>query len=213
MALRRRHRGRAAGDLPRGVDFGLRAYQGTSKLLELSSVNVSGKPFVKARWASTTRSRSGLSEPMYVRASSTVQRSVRAARLPVDRAGAQVLGDSMALRLTTLIDLDDGSNVATRSSPGPWSLAVQAVLGAWVYGRHHAVEGPLDYAARSKFGQKAAGAAWRSLRQDHLVAGADRRRRNRMPRWPAPSWLYSHPWLLDCSLRRCFKTACFIAPI
>jgi hypothetical protein len=151
--------GELAVIFPEEVDFGLRAYQGGAKLLELSSVNVPGKPFVKATLGfDYTFTKWLYVNAMYVRGFFDEFNDLYGIHnYAVPAVELKFLNDVLQLRLAGVLNLDDLSSVANPQLTWIVVPSVEVLVGAMVFGGSTHSSDPLDYAAHAKFGQKAAG--------------------------------------------------------
>lgn len=151
--------GELAVIFPEEVVFGMRAYQGNAKVLELSSVNVPSTPFIKA----TLGLDYTFTKWLYVNAMvvhgffDEFNDAYGLHDYAVVAAELKFAGDALQLRLSGVLDLTDRSSVANPQLTWVVRPGVEAILGAFVLGGSTHARDPLDYAARSKFGQKAAG--------------------------------------------------------
>ena len=151
--------GELAVIFPEEVDFALRAYQGSAKVLDLSSVNVAPTPFVKATLGvDYTFTRWLYVNAMYVRGFfDEFADRYGIHNYVVAAAELKFHSDSFILRLSGVLNLDDQSNVANPQLTWIIVPGVEAMLGAFIFGGSPTPKDPLDYASRSKFGQLAAG--------------------------------------------------------
>jgi hypothetical protein len=72
--------------------------------------------------------------------------------------------DSLLLRLAGILDVDDLSNVASPQLTWIITPGLEALAGAYPFGGSPTPRDPYDYAARSKFGQRAAGRSFAYLK-------------------------------------------------
>ncbi len=151
--------GELAVIFPEQVDFGMRAYQGSAKVLELSSVNVKSDPFVKATLGlDYTFTKWLYVNAMYVRGFfDEFADKYGVHNYVVASADLKFHSDSFLLRLSGVLDLDDLSNVANPQLTWIITPGVEAIVGAFIFGGSPTPKDPIDYASRSKFGQLAAG--------------------------------------------------------
>ncbi len=151
--------GELAVIFPEQVNFGMRAYQGSAKILEFSSVNVPADPFVKA----TVGLDYTFTNWLYVNAMfvhgffDEFNDLYGLHNYAVVAAELKFLNDNLQLRLSGILDLNDQSNVANPQLTWIIVPGLEAIAGLFVFGGHTTSPDPLDYAARSKFGQRAAG--------------------------------------------------------
>ncbi len=144
---------------PEQVNFGLRAYQGNTKILEFGSLNVPSDPFIKA----TIGLDYTFTKWLYVNAMfvhgffDEFNDLYGLHNYIVANADLKFHRDEVILRLSGILDLDDRSSVANPSLTWIIVPGVEAIAGVMIFGGHPLSRDPLDYAARSKFGQKAAG--------------------------------------------------------
>jgi hypothetical protein len=151
--------GELAVIFPEQVDFGMRVYQGSAKILELSSNNVPSTPFIKATLGfDYTFTKWLYVNAMYVRGFFDEFNDLYGIHnYVVAAAELKFKNDSFLLRLAGVVNLDDASNVANPQLTWIIVPGVEAIAGAFLFGGSTIPKDPLDYAARSKFGQKAAG--------------------------------------------------------
>ncbi len=151
--------GELAVIFPEEVTFGMRAYQGSAKVLELSSVNVPSTPFVKATFGlDYTFTRWLYVNAMYVRGFfDEFNDRYGVHNYVVAAAELKFLDDALQLRLSGVLNVDDSSNVANPQLTWVAVPGFELIAGAFVFGGSTRPRDTLDYGARSKFGQKAAG--------------------------------------------------------
>ena len=151
--------GEVALIFPEQVNFGMRAYQGTAKILELGGVNVPSDPFIKA----TIGLDYTFTKWLYVNAMfvhgffDEFNDLFGLHNYVVAAAELKFLNDALQLRLSGILDLNDRSSVANPQLTWIIIPGLEAIAGVFIFGGHTVPRDPLDYAARSKFGQKAAG--------------------------------------------------------
>lgn len=166
--------GEVAVYFPEEVVFGMRAYQGSEKLLELSDVNVPGKPFVKAvvgldyaftKWL--------LVNGMYVYGFFDEFNDAYGLHHYVALTPRfTFLDDSLKIQISAILNVDDLSNQVNPELLWVPVPGVEVSAGAWLYGgttlaldkNGDGEPDVLDYSARSKFGQKASGRSVAYLR-------------------------------------------------
>lgn len=151
--------GEIAVIFPEQVNFGMRAYQGNVKILEFASVNVPSDPFIKAtigldytftRWLYTN--------VMFVHGFFDEFNDLYGLHnYVVAAAELKFLNDNLQLRLSGILDVNDLSSVANPQLTWIIVPGVEAIAGLFIFGGHTTSPDPLDYAARSKFGQRASG--------------------------------------------------------
>lgn len=144
---------------PEQVDFGLRAFVNGSKAVELRSRNVSDKPFIKA----TLGGDYTFTKWLYVNAMfvhgffDEFNDAYGVHNYAVASADVKTLDDSVVWRASAVVSVDDYSAVLNPQVTWVVVPGVEVLGGAFVYvGSTHPSD-PNDYAARKKFGQKAAG--------------------------------------------------------
>ncbi|MGI5861943.1 MAG: hypothetical protein ACOX6T_07770 [Myxococcales bacterium] len=144
---------------PEEIIFGLRAYQGGNKLLEMASVNVPDEPFFKATLGLDYTFTPWLYvNAMWVHGFFDEFNDVYGLHdYAVVAPELKFLKDELKLRLSSVYDITDGSSAFNPTLTWIAVPAVEVTLGAFVFGGSTRPEDPLDYASRSKFGQKAAG--------------------------------------------------------
>lgn len=151
--------GELAVIFPEQVNFGMRAYQGSAKILEFGSVNLPSDPFVKA----TIGLDYTFTKWLYVNAMfvhgffDEFNDLYGLHNYVVAAAELKFHGDDVLLRLSGMLDVTDLSSVANPTLTWIIVPGVEAIAGVMIFGGHTVARDPLDYAARSKFGQKAAG--------------------------------------------------------
>ncbi|HEY3448867.1 MAG TPA: DUF1302 family protein [Myxococcales bacterium] len=152
---------------PEEVDFAVRAFNGTEKVLELRDVNVPSTPFIKATVGMDYAFTSWLMvNAMYIHGFFDEFN---------DRYGLHnyvaltprlsFKDDSVKIQISAILDCDDLSNQVNPELLWIVVPGVEVSLGAWIYGGStHALDkngdgqpDSMDYSARSKFGQKASG--------------------------------------------------------
>lgn len=158
--------GELAVIFPEQVNFGLRAYQGNTKLFEASSVNVSSAPFIKATVGlDYTFTRWLYVNAMYVRGFFDEFNDMYGVHnYVVASAELKFKSDSLLLRLAEIVNLDDLSNVANPQLTWIITPGLEALAGAYLFGGSVNPTDQYDYAARSKFGQRAAGRSFAYLK-------------------------------------------------
>lgn len=151
--------GELAVIFPEQVNFGMRAYQGSAKILELGSVNVPADPFLKATIGlDYTFTRWLYVNAMFVHGFFDEFNDLFGLHnYLVAAAELKFLNDALHLRLSGIVDLNDRSSVANPQLTWIIVPGLEAIAGVFVFGGHTVPRDRLDYAARSKFGQKAAG--------------------------------------------------------
>ncbi len=144
---------------PEPVDFALGIYENGAPLLTLSNQNVSSQPFVKG----TLELERSFGNWLYVNAA-----YIHGFFDEFDDAYGlhdyvsltpefHMLEDRLRLRLASILDLTDDSNVFFPQLTWVVRPSVELMLGAFILGGSTQPSNPLDYASRSKFGQLAAG--------------------------------------------------------
>ncbi len=158
--------GELAVIFPEQVNFGLRAYQGSTKLFEASSVNVAPAPFIKATLGlDYTFTKWLYVNAMYVRGFfDEFNDRYGVHNYVVATAELKFLSDALLLRLAGIVNVDDGSNVANPQLTWVITPGLEALAGAFLFGGSVNPRDPFDYAARSKFGQRAAGRSFAYLK-------------------------------------------------
>ena len=158
--------GELAVIFPEQVNFGLRAYQGQTKIFEASSVNVPSTPFVKATFGvDYTFTRWLYVNAMYLRGFFDEFNDMYGVHnYVVATAELKFKSDSILLRLAGILNVDDLSNVANPQLTWIITPGLEALLGAFIFGGSTHPSDPYDYAAREKFGQKAAGRSFAYLK-------------------------------------------------
>ncbi len=151
--------GELAVIFPEQINFGLRANQGAARLIELSSVNVPATPFIKATVGlDYTFTKWLYANAMYVRGFFDEFNDLYGIHnYLVAAAELKFRNDSVLLRLSGVLSLDDGSSVANPQLTWVVVPGLEAIAGVFVFGGRTDPKDPLDYASKSKFGQKAAG--------------------------------------------------------
>lgn len=158
--------GELAVIFPEQVNFGLRAYQGNTKLFEASSVNVAPAPFIKATLGlDYTFTKWLYMNVMYVRGFfDEFNDKYGVHNYVVATAELKFKSDSILLRLAGILNVDDLSNVANPQLTWVITPGLEALAGAFIFGGSPNPTDPYDYAARSKFGQRAAGRSFAYLK-------------------------------------------------
>jgi hypothetical protein len=82
----------------------------------------------------------------------------------VAAAELKALRDTLVLRLSGVYDANDSSSVANPQLTWIVTPSVEVIGGAFVFGGSTHPKDPIDYASRSKFGQKAAGRSFAYLK-------------------------------------------------
>ncbi len=151
--------GELAVIFPEQIDFGMRVYQGSAKILELGSNNVPSTPFIKATLGfDYTFTKWLYVNAMYVRGFfDEFNDAYGVHNYAVAAAELKFLNDALNLRLAGVLNFDDLSNVANPQLTWVIVPGVEAIAGAFIFGGSTVPKDPLDYAAKAKFGQKAAG--------------------------------------------------------
>jgi hypothetical protein len=165
--------GEIAVYFPEEVDFAVRAYNGTEKVLELRDVNVPSTPFIKAtvgldyaftKWA--------LVNAMYVHGFfDEFNDRYGLAQLRGADPRMSFVDDSLKIQISAILDCNDLSNQVNPDSCG-WGPRRRALAGRLDLRRQHPPLGQerrrppdaMDYSARSKFGQKGTGRSLAYLR-------------------------------------------------
>lgn len=160
-------RGELAVIFPEEVTFGMRAYNGDTKVLELSNVNVPSTPFVKATVGLDYTFTWGLYvNAMYVRGFFDEFNDLYGLHNYVVLAPEyKFLDDSLQLRVSAVLDLNDLTNSVNPQLTWIVVPGVEVVAGAFLYGGHtypldkngDGAPDTLDYSAKRRFGQKASG--------------------------------------------------------
>ncbi len=158
--------GSVAVIFPEQVDFALGIYDGGTNLLTLSNVNVPTTPFVKAAFGADYTFTSWLY--LNVIFAHGFMDEFNDAYGLHDYLSVtpdiKLLHDVLDLRLASIVDLTDGSNVMYPQLVWIVLPSVQLTLGAFILGGSPTPTDPLEYASRSKFGQTAAGRSLAFLR-------------------------------------------------
>lgn len=158
--------GEIAVIFPEQVNFGLRAYQGSSKLYEASAVNVKAQPFIKATVGlDYTFTKWLYVNVMYLRGFfDEFNDRYGIHNYVVATAELKFRNDSLLLRLAGILNVDDLSNVANPQLTWIIAPGLEALAGAYLFGGSTNPRDTFDYAARSKFGQKAVGQSFAYLK-------------------------------------------------
>lgn len=158
--------GEVAVIFPEKIDFGLRAYQGSAKLYEASGVNVPATPFVKATVGlDYTFTKWLYVNAMYVRGFfDEFNDAYGIHNYAVATAELKFKSDTLLLRLAGILNVDDLSNVANPQLTWVVTPGLEAIAGAYLFGGSPTPTDTLDYAARSKFGQRVAGRSFAYLK-------------------------------------------------
>jgi hypothetical protein len=144
---------------PEPVEFALGVYENNSALLQLSNQNVTGQPFVKG----TAGAEYTFTTWLYVNAMfihgfvDEFNDMYGVHNYVAFTPEFKVLHDRLRLRIATILDLDDKSNVLFPQLTWTVLPSVEVMLAAFILGGSPYPSNPLDYASRSKFGQLAAG--------------------------------------------------------
>ncbi|MBI5529041.1 MAG: hypothetical protein HY897_22155 [Deltaproteobacteria bacterium] len=145
---------------PEEVVFGLRVPAGGGRFAKgISTVNVPSDPFIKATaGVDYTFTRWLYMNAMYVRGFFDEFNDLYGIHnYVVLTAEMKFFEDELHLRLSGILNADDMSSVVYPQATWVVVPSVELVLGAFVFGGDTSPSDPLDYAAREKFGQKAAG--------------------------------------------------------
>ena len=156
---------------PEEVDFALRAYNGGTQVLNLANVNVSNRPFIKATLGADYTFKFGLYvNAMYVHGFFDEFNDMYGLHDYVVLAPEyRFWNDALALRVSGVLDctrrrISSGWSMDLSNQLNPqltWIAmpGVEVGIGAWLYGGSTEVspDQTMNYAARKKFGQKAAG--------------------------------------------------------
>jgi len=145
---------------PEEVLFGLRVPAGGERFAKgISSVNVPADPFIKATAGlDYTFTKWLYMNAMYVRGFFDEFNDLYGVHnYAVLTAEIKFLEDELQIRLSGILNVDDYSSVVYPQATWIVVPSVELVLGAFVFGGDTNPSDPLDYAAREKFGQKAAG--------------------------------------------------------
>ncbi len=144
---------------PEQVNFGMRAYLGSAKILEFSSVNVPADPFIKATLGvDYTFTKWLYVNAMFVHGFFDEFNDLYGLHnYVVFAAELKFWNDNLQLRLSMLQDVTDGSSVGNPQLTWIVVPGVEVLAGLFLFGGHTVSPNPIDYAARSKFGQRAAG--------------------------------------------------------
>jgi hypothetical protein len=159
--------GELAVIFPEQVNFGLRAYgPDGSKQYEASGVNVAAKPFVKATVGlDYTFTKWLYANVMYLRGFfDEFNDRYGIHNYVVAAAEFKFRNDSLALRLSAIVNVDDKSSVGNPQLTWVIAPGLEALAGAYIFGGSPIPTDPFDYGARSKFGQKAAGRSFAYLK-------------------------------------------------
>jgi hypothetical protein len=155
--------GELAVIFPEQVDFALRAYEGGSQIIQLSNVNVSSRPFIKATFgADYTFTKWLYLNVMYVHGFFDEFNDLYGIHNYVVAATqTKFWNDVFNLQLAGILDVDDLSNVFNPQLTWTVVPSVELLFGAFIFGGSvhptYPTDYPLDYASRLKFGQPAAG--------------------------------------------------------
>jgi hypothetical protein len=151
--------GEMAVIFPEEVDFALRAYSGSTKVLDLANANVPSTPFIKATVGLEYRFTKWLMvNGMYVRGFFDEFNDIYGLHNYITLTPRlNFLGDTLNIQIATMLDLNDLSNYYSPTLTWVAVPGVEFTLGAWVYGGSTHPKDPLDYASKLKFGQKATG--------------------------------------------------------
>ena len=159
--------------VPEEVDFAVRAFSGSEQMLNLSNVNVSSRPFVKAvvgmdyaftKWL--------LVNGMFIHGFFDEFNDAYGLHNYVALTPRFTFrDDSLRLQISAILDVGDLSNQINPELLWVVVPGVEVSAGAWLYGgsthplaKNDEFPAGLDYSARSKFGQKAAGRSVAYLR-------------------------------------------------
>ncbi|MCC6335381.1 MAG: hypothetical protein IT380_15500 [Myxococcales bacterium] len=158
--------GELAVIFPEQVTFGLRAYQGDAKIYEATSVNVPSTPFIKATFGMDyTFTKWLYVNAMYLRGFfDEFNDAYGVHNYVVATAELKFRSDSLKLRLAGILNVDDLSNVANPQLTWVITPGLEALVGAFIFGGKTTPSNTYDYAAREKFGQKAAGRSFAYLK-------------------------------------------------
>jgi hypothetical protein len=158
--------GELAVIFPEQINFGLRAYQGQTKIFEASSVNVPSTPFIKATFGfDYTFTKWLYVNAMYLRGFFDEFNDMYGVHnYVVATAELKFRSDSILLRLAGILNADDLSNVANPQLTWVITPGLEALAGAFIFGGSTMPSDRYDYAAREKFGQKAAGRSFAYLK-------------------------------------------------
>ncbi len=170
--------GELAVYFPEEVTFAMRAYQGSDKILELSNVNVPSTPFIKATFGMEyTFAKWLMVNAMYVRGFFDEFNDMYGLHNYVTLTPRMsFFDDSFKIQIASVLNLDDLSNQLNPELLWIPVPGVEISGGVWWFGGStHALDkngdgqsDVLDYAAKSKFGQKAAGRNLAYLRTKFL---------------------------------------------
>lgn len=153
--------GEIAVIFPEKVIFGLNGIVGGKKIsdLTMSSVNVPSTPFVKATFGlDYTFTRWLYANAMYVRGFfDEFNDRYGIHNYVVGMTDLKFFEDELQIRLTGMLNVDDLSAVAYPQVTWIPVPSVELTSGAFVYIGDTKPDDPLDYGAKKKFGQKAAG--------------------------------------------------------
>ncbi len=158
--------GEIAVIFPEEVTFGLRAYQGNTRLYEASATNVASTPFVKATVGlDYTFTKWLYVNVMYLRGFfDEFNDRYGVHNYAVATAELKFLNDALLVRLAGILNIDDLSNVANPQLTWVAAPGVEVLAGAFIFGGSTVPTDPFEYAARSKFGQRAAGRSFAYLK-------------------------------------------------
>ncbi len=144
---------------PEQVNFALGVYDNNSAILTLTNLNVPMTPFVKGTvGAEYTFTNWLYANAMFIHGFDDEFNDAYGLHNYVSLTPEfKVLHDRLRLRIATILDLDDKSNVVFPQLTWTVLPSVEVMLGAFILGGSPTPSNPLDYASRSKFGQLAAG--------------------------------------------------------
>ncbi len=158
--------GEIAVIFPEQINFGVRAYQGQNKLFEASSINVAPEPFIKATVGlDYTFTKWLYVNAMYLRGFfDEFNDKYGIHNYVVATAELKFFNDTLLVRLAGILNVDDLSNVANPQLTWVAAPGVEVLAGAFIFGGSTQPRDTYDYAARSKFGQKAVGQSFAYLK-------------------------------------------------
>ena len=152
-------KGEMALIFPEEIVFGLRAYQAGTKLLEMKSLNVKSDPFVKASVELDYQATTWLYvNAMYVRGFfDEFADRFGIHNYVVSAAQFSLFDSELVIQLAGVMNVDDLSAVITPEIKWVVVPSVELKTGLLMFFGDTKMSDPMDYAAKYKFGQKAAG--------------------------------------------------------
>jgi hypothetical protein len=145
--------------IPEPINFALGIYENGATLTTITNQNVSSTPFVKAAVGADYSFTSWLYvNALYIHGFVDEFNDAYGLHDYVSLTPEfKVLHDRLKLRVATILDLKDHSNVVYPQLTWIVLPSVEVMLGAFILGGSTHPQNPSDYASRNKFGQLAAG--------------------------------------------------------